>query len=271
VLTLDIPSEFRDRMSLAAAARAVQPRFMPPEAEPDHGRVRLTDNRGLMNDSIRRSRLGTENGWPQFQYLWDVHPIVDWLADRVSSVFGRGSAPVARLKRLQPDEAAFVFNGVVPNLKGHPLVDEWPVVLFNDGVFQGVEPALAFLARTGVGAGALPNVGDTETDDLAPLIEEAVHRAQDSVYEARKSFDSKMSGELLVLAEKREALLAKHQRRIADLFDGLDDQARARTKRDREKRRIREEFDQWWDWIKQTRETQNDPNPYVRLVAVFRG
>ena len=69
----------------------------------------------------------------------------------------------------------------MPNLKGHPLVDEWPVVLFKDGVFQGVEPAPAFLARTGVGAGALPNVGDAETDDLVPLIEEAVHRAQDSV------------------------------------------------------------------------------------------
>lgn len=271
MLTLDIPSDFRERTSLGAAARAVQAKFMPPEAEPDHGRIRLTDNRSLMNDSIRRSRLGTENGWPQFQYLWDVHPIVDWLADRVSSVFGRGNAPVARLMKLEPDEAAFVFNGVVPNLKGHPLVDEWPVVLFKAGKFQGVEPAPAFLVRTGVGAGALPNVGDAETEDLAPLIAEAVHRAQDLVYEARKRFDDKMSGELLVLAEKREALLAKHQRRIDDLFDGMEDHARARTRRDREWQRVEDEFKKWWDWIEQTRETQNDPNPYVRLVAVFRG
>ena len=189
----------------------------------------------------------------------------------MSSVFGRGSAPVARLKRLEPDEAAFVFNGVVPNLKGHPLVDEWPVILFKDGVFQGVEPASAFLARTGVGAGALPNVGDAETDDLVALIEEAVHRAQDSVYEARKRFDDKMTDELLALDEKRQALLAKHQRRIDDLFDGMEDHARARTRRDRERQRVEDEFKQWWDWIEQTRETQNDPNPYVRLVAVFRG
>ena len=179
VLTFNIPSEFRERTSLGATARAVQPKFMPPEAEPDDGRIRLTDNRGLMNDSIRRSRVGTENGWPQYQYLWDVHPIVDWLADRLSSAFGRDTAPVARLKRMEPDEAAFVFNGVVPNLKGHPLVDEWPMILFKDGVFQGVESAPAFLARAGVGAGALPNVGDADTDDLVPLIEEAVHRAQD--------------------------------------------------------------------------------------------
>ena len=51
----------------------------------------------------------------------------------------------------------------------------------------------------------------------------------------------------------------------------MEDHARTRTKRDRERRRVEDEFKQWWDWIRQTRETQNDPNPYVRLVAVFRG
>jgi len=87
VLMLTTPEAFRERTSLGATSRAVQPRFMPPEAEPEDGRIRLTDRRDLMNDSTRRSRLGTEDGWPRLQYLWDVHPIVDWLADRVSSVF----------------------------------------------------------------------------------------------------------------------------------------------------------------------------------------
>ena len=80
-----------------------------------------------------------------------------------------------------------------------------------------------------------------------------------------------MTDELLALDEKRQALLAKHQRRIDDLFDGMEDHARTRTRRDRERQRVEDEFKQWWDWIAQTRETQNDPNPYVRLVAVFRG
>jgi hypothetical protein len=243
---------------------------MPSEAEPRDGRIRLTDKRDVMNDAIRRSRLGTESGWPDRQYLWDVHPIVDWLADRVSGVFGRGSAPVGRLRKLGKGEAAFVFNGVVPNLKGHPLVDEWPVVLFKEGRFTGVEPAPDFLKRVGVGSGPLPNAGNPEIRDLVPLIEDAVHRAQDSVRAARNRFEDRMSGELLALAEKRDALLAKHRRRIDDLFDGMPDHARARTKRDRERQRVEEESQQWWDWIKQTRETQDDLNPYVRLVAVFR-
>jgi hypothetical protein len=46
-------------------------------------------------------------------------------------VFGRQSAPVARLVGLlEPNQTAFVFNGVVPSLKGQPLVDDGLVVLF---------------------------------------------------------------------------------------------------------------------------------------------
>lgn len=271
VITLEIPDEFRERTSMGNVARDVQPRFMPAEAAPADGRIRLTDRRDSMNESIRRSRLGPENGWPRLQYLWDVHPIVDWLADRVSGVFGRGSAPVGRLRKLAKNEAAFVFNGVVPNLKGHPLVDEWPVVLFKDGEFAGVEAAPEFLKRMGVGSAPLPNVGDAETADLEPLIAPAVSRAQDAIRAARNRFARQMDDELLRLSERREALLSKHRRRIDDLFDGMPDHARAKTRRDEARDRVEEEFKQWWDWIAQTRETQNDPNPYVRLVAVFRG
>jgi hypothetical protein len=65
--------------------------------------------------------------------------------------------------------------------------------------------------------------------------------------------------------------MKKHQRRIADLFDGRDERAVIRNRREREELRIKQEFKQWWEWIEQTRQTQNDPNPYVRLVAAFRG
>ena len=273
VITIEIPDDFRERTAFGGTAkRAIQPRFMPPEAEPSDGRVRLTDDREIMTEGIRQSRQGTGGGWPQHQYLWDVHPIVDWLADKVSGVFGRGSAPVARVGgALKESTAAFVFNGIVPNLKGHPLVDEWPVVIFEDGRVERVERAEDFLARLGIGDRPIPNVGNTRIDDLTPLIPEAVSRAQTFVHEARKRFDDAMGGELLKLAERRDALRARHQRHIADLFEQMEDRAVVRNRREREERRVEDEFKQWWDWIDKTRQTQNDPNPYVRLVAVFRG
>jgi superfamily II DNA or RNA helicase len=133
VVTLSIPDDFRERSDFGASAtRTVDPRFMPPEAEPAEGRIKLTDNRQLMSERIRAARQGAGHGWPDFQYLWDVHPAIDWLSDKISGVFGRRQAPVARIAGiLQKEEVAFVFNGIVPNLKGQPLVDEWPVVIFS--------------------------------------------------------------------------------------------------------------------------------------------
>ncbi|QRM36033.1 DEAD/DEAH box helicase [Microvirga sp. VF16] len=273
VITLPIPDDFRERSDFGGrAARAVDARFMPPEAEPQDGRVRLTDNRSLMNDRIVASRQGAGGGWPEFQYLWDVHPAVDWLADKISGVFGRQNAPVARLVGLlKPNQTAFVFNGVVPNLKGQPLVDEWPVVLFSGSEFTGVETAREFLARTRLGRTEIPNIGTTRLDDVQKLVEEAVGRAQTYVHQARKRFQNELDGELLALDERLEALRARHRQTITDLFGRLEDNAIQRSKKARQEEKVEQIFASWWDWIKKTRETPNDPNPYVRLVAVFRG
>jgi superfamily II DNA or RNA helicase len=273
VITLDMPDAFRERSDFGGrATRAIDARFMPPEAEPQDGRLRLTDNRSLMNDRIRSSRQGAGAGWPDLQYLWDVHPAVDWLSDKIGTVFGRQNAPVARLAGLlAPDEVAFVFNGVVPNLKGQPLVDEWPVVVFSGGSFVRVESAAEFLDRSTLGRRDIPNIGATRIDDAQKLVEEAVGRAQTFVHETRKRFQNDLDGQLLALSERRDTLLGRHRKRIVDLFEGKDENAIQRSRRAKEEARVEREFASWWDWIEKTRQTPDDPNPYVRLVAVFRG
>src|SRR5262249_6983128 len=194
-----------------------------------------------------------------------------WLSD-VSGVFGRKRAPVAQLARvLKPGEAAFVFNGVVPNLKGQPLVDEWPVVVFSKHHFARVETIQDFLSRTGIGTIDSPNLGTTSLDHLHDLLEDAVSRAQTFVHETRKRFQSAMDDDLLRLDERLRRLRARHGRTIASLFDHLDHSALHQSRRKRQEARIEETFAAWWDWIEKTRQTADDPNPYVRLVAVFRG
>lgn len=273
VITLKLPDDFRERSAFGGAAGgSVDPRFMPPEAEPQDGIIRLTDSRPLMNDRIRQARQGAGGGWPEYQYLWDVHPAVDWLSDKVGGVFGRGSAPVARLlNTLTRDEVAFVFNGAVPNLKGQPLVDEWPVVRFVRGEFAGVEAFPKFLDGVRLAGREIPNVGDAAVDDVQKLVPEAVSQAQTYVHEARKRFQAAMDDELLRLSERLDVLRKRHQRRIADLFDAVEDNAIQRNRKAKQETKVERDFAAWWDWIQKTRETPNDPNPYVRLIAVFRG
>ncbi|KQP00291.1 hypothetical protein ASF32_13715 [Methylobacterium sp. Leaf91] len=273
VIALPIPKDFRERSETGGRATSViNARFMPPEAEPDDGMLRLTDNRSLMSDRIRTARQGIGGGWPDLQYLWDVHPAVDWLADKVNGVFGRRSAPVGRLiGRLAKGEAAFVFNGTVPNLKGQPLVDEWPVVVFRDGEFKEVQAIREFIARTSLGGGDVPNVGTTQVDDLQPLVAEAVQRAQTFIHQARKRYQGEMDTEVLHLAERHDTLRARHDTVLQMRFEGMEDHAPQRKRKADQESKLRRTFESWWDWVKQTRETPDNPDPHVRLVAVFRG
>ena len=41
-----------------------------------------------------------EETWPQLHYLWPQHPIVEWLGDRVLTLFGRHRAPVLQSQHL---------------------------------------------------------------------------------------------------------------------------------------------------------------------------
>lgn len=273
VISLPIPDDFRERSDFGGrATRAINARFMPPDAEAQDQMLRLTDNRSLLNDRIKASRQGAGGGWPDLQYLWDVHPAVDWLADKVGGVFGRRFAPVGRLVgRMARNEAAFVFNGVVPNLKGQPLVDEWPVVLFRDGSFAGVEPVRDFIERINLGVGDVPNVGATAVDDLQAQVVEAVQRAQDFVHGARKRYQGEMDTEVLELAERHDALRARHAKVLQLRFEGMEPTAPQRKRKAEQEARLQKTFEGWWEWVKQTRETPNNPDPYVRLVAVFRG
>ena len=52
-----------------------------------------------------RSEARDTDRWPALQYLWPLHPIVQWLDYKLLSTIGRQRAPVIRVRRgLVPDE-----------------------------------------------------------------------------------------------------------------------------------------------------------------------
>ena len=124
-LTLDAPDDLVARY-----------RYLPPELLPDSRRFVLTTDRSRMSEAIAESRR-TESAWPSVHFLWRLSPVVGWLNDRVLAAFGRSEAPVlAGVPGLAPGEAVFVFSGLVPNRKSHPLVYEWIAVSFHDEVLS---------------------------------------------------------------------------------------------------------------------------------------
>ena len=62
----------------------------------------LCANTARMAQAIEEARQAKaeEETWPQLHYLWPQHPIMDWLADRVLTAFGRHRAPVLSARTL---------------------------------------------------------------------------------------------------------------------------------------------------------------------------
>ena len=78
--------------------------YLPPELRHGTGwELKLTAQRDLVQDALARSRQQKDR-WPEWQLLWELHPVMEWLNDRFWPTSGatkrrwcalpRASAPV---------------------------------------------------------------------------------------------------------------------------------------------------------------------------------
>ena len=84
------------------------------------------------------------------EYLWDLHPLVDWLTDRGQIAFPRHCAPVLQLSDgLEPGEVVMVFQSTIPNQKGVPVVlhrDAQPAATASVDSIDGIASRTAPMA-----------------------------------------------------------------------------------------------------------------------------
>ncbi|NKZ05477.1 DEAD/DEAH box helicase [Actinomadura latina] len=124
--------------------------------------------------------------WPDIAYLSDLHPLVDWVTDKVLVQLGRQTAPVIVAK---VDEPTYLVQGVYSNHFGQPTVVEWMAVA-SGRVLPGKMPD--FLAAAGVG----PDMTNTGRPiDLAPLtarVPDAVATARRHLEEERARHDAEI-------------------------------------------------------------------------------
>src|SRR6516165_1046006 len=135
---------------------------LPSEALPGASPLILTTDAGAVQAALAQARK-EECAWPALQYLWPLHPAVEWVNDKVTAVFRRHEAPVLTLPPgvLRPHEIVFIISGLIPNRRGHPLVHRWFGARFLRRHEDGLEPFDSLLARTGLGRREIPNPGQS--------------------------------------------------------------------------------------------------------------
>ncbi len=240
---------------------------LPPEINPDDNWIVLSDAVADVQAAIKAARA-QESAWPRLHFLWPLHPVMAWAADRVRGRFGRHQAPVACLATLPPGEASFLVSALVPNRQGQAVVHRWYAAVFEAGTFQRLEPFDTWLARTRLGKQPQANLGAVKLTTLQALLPVAVQRVEAQARADRDAVDADLTHRL-----------TEHRARMSVLRERQDDQLRldfadkhgvvAEDRHAREQRRIQRLFDDVDRWARDALSTER--TPYLQVLACVCG
>ena len=257
-LSLDAPDDLTARYG-----------YLPPEVLPESRRFVLTTDRRRMSEAISESRR-SEGTWPSLHYLWRLSPVVGWLNDRVLAAFGRFEAPVlAGVPGLAPDETVFVFSGLVPNRKSHPLIYEWVGIGFRDGALTGSMSFEALVERTSLGRQPIANRQESvDVDALSDLLPDAVARAREHFMARRQSFEDGVNAKLDEEVRALDAFKARQIRQFQLEFAASSGpEALRRDRYERARHEIDAVHDEYLTWIEDTMTTE--PAPWIKAICAM--
>ena len=243
-------------------------RALPREVRPGDQGLRLTRQRALIQNEIADCRK-QESNWPQLHYLWEMHPFVEWLNDRVTVSFGRHEAPVLTLNTLGSKDRYYLFSGLFPNRKGHPLVWEWVLAHYYDNRFQSMVGLEDFLTLSRFDQQSFANAQQpVPTDDLNSQLPEAVQHMRTFMQQQNRHFTQRYQKSLQQHLADLKRLEGKQQQQLVLRF-GENPTGSEQQEHDRQARRIHTVFDGYTRWIEDTL-TLSD-TPYIQVLACFLG
>ncbi|CAM5286664.1 DEAD/DEAH box helicase [Streptomyces coeruleorubidus] len=108
-------------------------------------RLLVTFNRRLAEHSLKRARESSTSSWPEISLLTDLHPVVEWLTDKVLVRLGRQEALIITADVPEP---TYLIQGVYSNALGRPTVVKWMGVTRGGTVEDDM---VGLLRRSGVG------------------------------------------------------------------------------------------------------------------------
>jgi ERCC4-related helicase len=253
--------------------------YLPRESLPKGREFLLTTDRDRVQRAIaearRRAKEG-ESSWPREQLLWELHPVMQWLLDKVMCRFQRHEAPVILAPKLGKGRAAYLFQGLLSNKRSQPVVVEWFAVYLRPGRPLEVGPFGRLLGETGFEQG-LANTGQESklTGAMKVRLAQAVEAAKQHVRLLGEVRSERLRQRVEEDRERFEAWLARSRQQIDKdrthyqaVYSGtvprnLQERLQSRKRSIDERRQQRER------WLTDTFTVVG--TPYLKLAAVFVG
>ncbi|POM26103.1 RNA polymerase-associated protein RapA [Actinomadura rubteroloni] len=215
-------------------------------------RMKVTFDRDLAQRKLDEARK-SKTFWPDIAYLSDLHPLVEWVVDKVQVQLVRQQAPV-----LTADVAAptFLVQGIYSNALGQPTVVEWMAVsgLPDAPVICNMTEVLA---EAGVGPHMINTSRNPDLERLGTLVRPAVDAARKYLDECRTDHEAEVDRQL----EPYESRVVEWEQAS---LEGIPEDWRAAQKRDS----VRTTAEEQRRLVESMRTTGE---PLLRILAVLEG
>jgi len=237
-------------------------KMLPREVVPKNWYFQLTNNLDLISQEIKDSRKD-ESAWPNIHYLWEQHPLLEWIKDKLLSNFDRLQAPVLKLNTLKENELIYIISGVIPNKKAQPMINEWIGVKFIDGKFESIIPLETLFEQTQINSKKFPNPAhEFDVRDIESNLHVAISEATQYIQNQRDLYDDEMSTKVLKQLGKLDKLKERHMGQLELDFN-------QESKKLAKQREIDKIFKDYHQWITDSMEIEKEP--FIQVIAVLKG
>lgn len=245
-------------------------KFLPPEVLPESGQIHLSADSTRIEKEINRCRE-SENSWPEVQLLWEQHPILEYLNDKVLASFARQQAPVMEMgEDLPTGECVFLVYAVIPNLKSQPVLYSWYGVHYRNGSFVSIQPIRYWIEKLSLLRNDRPNPQHpVDQEAYRKLVPDVVRQTREVILAERQDWENKYNPKLDEHLRELEKLRGDHIRQLEFEFSDRVMGERTRNEKEQKERAIEKMFDDYLRWIEETMTTER--KPYIRIAAVLKG
>jgi len=265
---LDITEDKAAQQLAISVPKDLRRRFQkyPPQLLADpNGLIVLSADRAAVNRDIIACRA-EQGRWPRLQLLWEQHPAIRWMQDKLLGKFGRNTASCVHLRHLDPGEHIVLGTGIIPNRRGQPVVQRWHGIQFINGKLNAVLSLDETLARIRLEEDHPNPQPEVDTTAIQALFPAAVDALTAELSQARDAFNKRTEPELQSQLDKLKAF---RDARTNSIDSKLTDPKQS-TNRERiqaEQRQVDRLYEDYKAWITDTMKTEDAPS--IRLFAVF--
>jgi len=263
----------RRQLDLSATADlALRLNFLPREVRPEGNRFLLSDDRQQIQQTIQSRRSNDDTTYTDLQFLWPQHPVMEWLADRISDAFGRHTAPVIRIpQHMEPDSHYFIVQGGFPNKRGQALIQQTLAILVENGQIVFHDDLTTVLHAVGIHGDRIPNNATAgDCDKLQQLLPLVIDDAAKQLRQLRDKIEADRRNSLRARLDDLKKLREKHLGQLQNELQQskLADQFKRRKEQER-RDHIDAVFNEYQNWLQETQQTEEDP--YIQIIAVLTG